>query len=408
VTRQYDAIVAGGGPAGLAAAIALGESGCRVLVCDRRTLPADKPCGEGILPTGVAELRRIGILDALPTGSSRAFEGVRYVAPSGRTAAAPFAPGPGLAVRRTALSGALLERVRRTRGVDVWAPARVKPRERTRSEVTVEVDGLTLSTPLLVGADGLHSDVRRWAGLVARPPRVRRWGARQHFAVRPWSNSVEVHFSPGVEAYVTPVSADQVGIALLWDRDRVGAVQGARLMEDLLAHFPALERRLRGATTVSAPRAVGPLMQPVRGVVAERVLLIGDAAGYVDALTGEGISLALAEARVLSGIIAPALRERRLDGDFRSALDAYARRAAEITRPHRRLTRLLLRIGRHPALLERLVSGFAAEPLALQHFVSASMGIRPVWAMAPRRLLKLVRVASRPALPKVLAPCATE
>lgn len=403
---EYDAIIVGGGPAGLASAIALGEGGCRALVCERRTLPADKPCGEGIMPTGVVELLRLGVLSDVPQGSCRAFNGVHYVSPSGHEAAARFAWGSGLAIRRTALSSVLFARARRTRGVDVRVQASVQLMGQTSKAVTVEVDGRTFRTPLLVGADGLHSHVRRWAGLSMRTKGARRWGARQHFAVEPWNDSVEVHFSPGVEAYVTPVSGNQVGVAMLWDRDRSSPISGGRLMEDLLAHFPTLQHRLRRARPTSFRAAAGPLLQPARAAVRDRVLLIGDAAGYIDALTGEGISLALVEARALGSIIAPALRTRGSGALWDGALQDYARAVTEITRPYRQLTRLLLWAGRHPVLVERLVAAFAEDPLLLQHFLSANMGLCPPWRLPRGHVSPFLRRLLHPEPPRDVARCA--
>ncbi|MCC5691560.1 hypothetical protein, partial [Klebsiella pneumoniae] len=143
---------------------------------------------------------------------------------------------------------------------------------------------------MLVAADGLHSPLRRAAGLDVESAGPRRFGLRQHFRVAPWGARVEVHFAGGVEAYVTPAGAQRVGVAFLWED---GAVERVRF-DALLARFPALAERLAGAAPDSAPRGAGPLLRRVRGRVADRFALVGDAAGYVDAVTGEGLSLAFA------------------------------------------------------------------------------------------------------------------
>ncbi len=140
----------------------------------------------------------------------------------------------------------------------------------------------------LVGADGLHSAVRRLVGLDGAPTRSRRYGLRRHFGVIPWSSHVEVYWSAHAEAYVTPVGPREVGVAVL-SAERVP-------FEVLLDQFPRLLDRLDGADGAGAVRGAGPLRQRVRERVRGRVLLVGDAAGYVDALTGEGIALGAAQA----------------------------------------------------------------------------------------------------------------
>lgn len=118
---------------------------------------------------------------------------------------------------------------------------------------------------------------------------------RQHFAITPWTDFVEVHWSAEAELYITPVGPGLVGVAVLSGRRASYATQ--------LADFPAVRDRLPSGAATSV-RGAGPLRQPVRRRVAGRVLLVGDAAGYVDALTGEGIAVALACGRALVDCIA--------------------------------------------------------------------------------------------------------
>jgi flavin-dependent dehydrogenase len=148
----------------------------------------------------------------------------------------------------------------------------------------------------LVAADGLHSAIRRACDLDPPPPRHPRFGLRRHFYAAPWNDLVEVYWTLGSEAYVTPVGDDVVGVAVL-----SGATGD---FESRLAAFPALRERLAGAEPASGVRGAGPLRQDVRRRAAGRVLFVGDASGYVDALTGEGISVALAQAAVLAECLA--------------------------------------------------------------------------------------------------------
>jgi flavin-dependent dehydrogenase len=272
-----DLVVVGGGPTGLASALHAARAGLSVEVRERRHGVVDKACGEGLMPGAVAALTGLGV-----ELRGRPLEGIHYL-DGDRDARAAFRRGPGLGVRRTALHSALLEAVDRA-GV----PVRREPVH----DVQVRDDHVLVDgdpTAYVIAADGLHSPLRRHLGLQAEPGRVRRYGLRTHAATAPWSRFVEVHWSPRAEAYVTPVGDDLVGVAVL------SAERGADL-PTLLADFPALGERLRGVATGRVLGA-GPLRQRSRARVAGRVLLVGDAAGYVDALTGEGISVGLAHAR---------------------------------------------------------------------------------------------------------------
>ena len=143
-------------------------------------------------------------------------------------------------------------------------------------------------TGYLVAADGLHSPVRRMLGLDRPAGGRRRYGLRVHVEMAPWTPFVEVHWAEGSEAYVTPVADELVGIALLTERQAT--------FDDLLAEHVLLKERL-GRRPLSRTRGAGPLRQRSTARTLGWVLLVGDAAGYVDALTGEGIAIGLAQAR---------------------------------------------------------------------------------------------------------------
>jgi flavin-dependent dehydrogenase len=196
----------------------------------------------------------------------------------------------------------------------------------------------------LAVADGLHSPTRRALGLQREPPGwVRpRYGLRRHYRVAPWTDLVEVHWGRRAEAYVTPVAPDVVGVAVL------GPGDGTRF-EDALGEFPELQERLAGAATASSTRGAGPLRQRSARRVSGRALLVGDAAGYVDALTGEGLSVGLSCARELVRSVAAGR-----PGDYELAW----RRA---TRSYRLLTGGLVWAAQRPALRATIVP--AAERL---------------------------------------------
>ncbi len=328
---MIDLLVAGGGPAGLATAIHAALAGLDVVVVEPRATPIDKACGEGLMPGAVRAARRLGI--DLP---GQPLRGIRYLDGEHR-AEAPFHVGPGLGVRRTALHAAFAERAAAL-GVPV---VRGRVETVTQHEDAVTAAGFTAR--YLAAADGLHSPVRRSLGLHREPaPGARpRYGLRRHFGVAPWTDHVEVHWSPRAEAYVTPIAPALVGVAVL-TADRLP-------FDRLLPRFPALASRL-AAGRATPVRGAGPMRQAAGARVAGRVLLVGDAAGYLDALTGEGIALALACAPHLVACVT-ADRPQDYDRAWRAA-----------SRRHRLLTASLLWLRHRPALAPRIVPVAARLP----------------------------------------------
>lgn len=282
--RVLDVLVVGGGPVGLFAAIQARRRDLSVAVVEPRPGPIDKACGEGLMPTAVERLAAVGVDVA-----GRTFVGIRY-SDGRRQVAARFRGGSGRGVRRTTLHAALAARAEAL-GVERFQ-ARVTEVEQCGD--VVRAAGLTARW--LLGADGLHSSVRRELGVATASRAVHRYGLRRHYALRPWTDHVEVYWSRTAEAYVTPVADDLVGVAVL-----TGA---GTPFEQALEGFPALRARLRGAGSVTDVRGAGPLRQSVTAVHRGRVLLVGDAAGYVDALTGEGLSTGFSSATAAVAAVA--------------------------------------------------------------------------------------------------------
>lgn len=333
---MIDILVAGGGPAGLAAAIHAARAGMEAVVIEPRTAPVDKACGEGIMPSGVTALRALGVE---PAGNP--LRGIRYIQ-GARTAEAMFRDGAGLGVRRTVLHAALHQRAAEL-GVRVVPGKAAGVRQGPGS---VEAAGLTARW--LIAADGLHSPLRRELGLELPGPASGRYGLRRHYRVAPWTDFVEVHWSGHSEAYVTPVGDRCVGVAVLSRRRRT--------YEEHLRAFPALARAL-GGLEAGPVRGAGPLRQRARRPRAGRALLIGDAAGYVDALTGEGIALAMATAVAAVHCLAA------------GRPDDYPARWAQLTRRHRLITAGLLQAARYPLTARLIVPAAHRVPMVFQTVV---------------------------------------
>jgi flavin-dependent dehydrogenase len=345
---RADIVIVGGGPAGLATAVGAARRGLSAVVLERRGWPLDKACGEGLMPAGVRALERLGARALIDPAGCAPFVGVRYLQEDGTTALARFGDGAGLGVRRPALVGALLARAREL-GVTLRAGARVQRHLALVDGIAVELDDdERVEGRMLVAADGLASPLRHAFGLDRPACGPRRFGLRQHFRLAPWSEHVEVTFSDGVEAYVTPAGAERVGVAFLWED---GVAEKPISFPALLNRFPDIARRLAGAPPDSTPRGAGPLLRGVRARTAERFALVGDAAGYVDAITGEGLSLAFHCAEALCAILPDALAR----GATRASLAPYEREVARAFRRYAMLTRGLLLLSRRPRLRRAVI-----------------------------------------------------
>jgi flavin-dependent dehydrogenase len=317
MSLDTEVLVAGGGPVGLASAIEARMAGLDVTVVEPRDGPIDKACGEGLMPGALPELVRLGVdPDGMP------FHGIAYL-DGRRRVEHRFDGGPGRGVRRTVLHAALRERA---------VAAGVRFHEGRVDAVHQRagfVEAVGLRAAWLLGVDGLHSAVAREVGLALPPPRARRrFGQRRHYALPPWSEFVEVLWTPSGEFYVTPIGDRVVGVALLARR--------GEHFDDALATAPGLAERLRGVEAASELRGAGPLRQRTRARVAGRVLLVGDASGYIDALTGEGLRIGFAQARAA---VAAITTDRP---------DEYEAAWERETRDFRRLTGALVRLASSP------------------------------------------------------------
>jgi flavin-dependent dehydrogenase len=359
-----DLIVVGGGPAGLAVAAEAARRGLDALVLERRALPADKACGEGILPGGVRALEALGVRSRLDPASTSSVRAIRWVQEDGSAAEARLPPPGGLGVRRLALSAALLERAREL-GAEVRDGVAVETHRREASGVTVALAGGGAERGrLLVAADGLASPIREREGLGLPVAGPRRFGLRRHLAVETPDDAVEVHFAPGVEAYLTPAGPGRTGVAFLFEETLPHDLEG------LLARFPALARRLGGARPDSALAGAGPFGRASRTRVLDRLVLAGDAGGYVDAITGEGVSLALAEAAALGEVLPDVLA----GGASREALLPWERAVRERHRRHAAVTRLVLGMARRPRLRRAAVGWLGRVPPLFDALVARAVG----------------------------------
>jgi flavin-dependent dehydrogenase len=337
VSCQTDIFIVGGGPAGLAAAIAARQNGLRVIVAERQQPPIDKACGEGLMPGAVAALRDLGVR-FLP-GEAIPFRGIRFLdGQSGLATEAAFPHGVGLAVRRTVLHAKLIDRAAETGATMIWG-AQVTQ----LSAESLACDGDEIKSRWIVAADGQQSQLRAWAGLEPKRHGPTRFGFRRHFRLAPWTDFVEVYWGRNCQVAVTPVAPDEIGLAVITRNS------GTRLQE-ALRQIPVLAARVAGAQAITRERGAPCALRRLPKLHRGRFVLIGDAAGSVDPVTGEGLGLAFRQAVSLGDALRCA--------NLRIYREAHERiRLA----PHR-MSQLILTMDRMSWLRRRALRVLAAEP----------------------------------------------
>lgn len=349
-TFDADILIAGGSTAGLATAIYGAMAGLRCLIIEPNVGIVDKPCGEGLLPSAVSLLNEMGI----DTSNSYPIVGIRYIT-CGKKAEGRFSGKCGLGMRRTELQSAMHRRALQL-GVRFIKGKITKYIDHGSHVVVGKYTGRWL-----VGCDGLRSAVR----LQMNGPKTRqlpaRFGLRQHFIVEKSPDFVEVYWASDFEIYVTPVSPTVVNVAVLFSKSRPFAT--------FLASVPDLNSTL--LKPVSKLKGAGPFKNRPGCLHSGNVFLVGDAAGFLDPLTGEGNQLAIAAARELITCIS----EQRID--------EYTFRWQKMIRGYWLLTTALLkftsyRLGRNLIVpLLRSVPGLFAAGFYCLSYQQSSMK-RPV------------------------------
>lgn len=359
----WDLVVVGGGPAGLAVAIVAAEQGLSVVVIERRDFPADKACGEGVLPPGVKALQRLGIADRFDHSTSYPFAGIRFIQEDG-SAAESFMPSNGMGIRRTVLVEALARRAEEL-GAVLRHRCSVNGFEAKSSEAVVYTSEGKIFGRLVVAADGLHSSLRKASGLDAAPSSRRRFALRQHYKIRPWTDFVEVYVDNKGEAVVTPVSDESVGTNFVWED---GDIEQPRIPV-LKSRFPALLARLGNAPPISSVRGAGPMARAATRRNSNRMVLVGDAAGFVDSISGDGLSIAFNSALIL-GKHLPEILKRAAT---RESMHAYQHEARRVYRGYWLVTNALLMIARHPRARRTIVNSLMRHPDTFSALMSGAM-----------------------------------
>jgi flavin-dependent dehydrogenase len=264
----------------------------------------------------------------------------------------------GRGIRRTVLHDLLVDRAV-SLGVRFHWENSVQNIEQATNGTLVRTNRQTLNTRYLVGADGHQSRVATAAGLTDATVSSRRIGLRQHYTIAPWTSFVEVYWSDGGQAYVTPTSSHEVCIAYVTRRR-------SSTPDEALNHFPALRQHLANAPLSGAARGSITLHRRLRRVSTGNVALIGDASGSVDAITGSGLGLGFRQAAAL----AIALKA--------NDLSLYQPAHRRIQRLPGIVSRSLLLMDRSPRLRNRVLNIFAHHPSLFEQLLQQHIGYSPL------------------------------
>jgi flavin-dependent dehydrogenase len=349
-----DVFVIGGGPAGLATAIAARRRGLSVVLADGAVPPIDKPCGEGLMPDAVEALHQLGI--TIPEGEAYPFRGIRFVS-DGIRAEAAFPRGTAYGIRRTGLHRVMLDHAVAC-GVHMLWQAAVTGLHPEGALVAGEL----VRSRWVVGADGTSSRVRSWAKLDqhkldAPPKKNLRFAFRRHYRVAPWTGFMELHWGRDCQVYVTPVSREEVCVALISSSPKL------RLrLKDALGEFPELRARLENAELASSERGAITVTRRLRRVYRGGAVLVGDSSGGVDAITGEGLCLTFRQAALLGDCLA--------SGD----LARYQKGHRRLIRRPALMARMMLFMARHSRLRQRTMQVFQSSPRSFAGMLAMHVG----------------------------------
>jgi flavin-dependent dehydrogenase len=371
---MLDVLVAGAGPAGAIAALVLARAGARVLIVDRERFPREKLCGDTLNPGALRTLASLGL--APPESLGRPLAGMILSGPRAAVTAR-YPDETGLSVRRIDLDAWLLDKA-------ISAGARFEPLLAARSPLIDNsgtrplVKGLTLARPgvatrrvripatMTVAADGRGSPLGRALGLVFHPRRPRRWAFGAYFeGVQGVSPDLgEMHVRHGRYIGIAPVGAGRVNVCLVTGPRPDGRTPLA-VIEAAIGADARLRSRFTRAQSVTTVKVLGPLALEARAPGVDGLLLAGDAAGFVDPMTGDGLHLA-----IRGGLLAAREALRALEtGAF---VDAVTRLAAARERElgaKLRFNRFVRRFVASPSAVELACLGSKIAPGVFRHAV---------------------------------------
>jgi menaquinone-9 beta-reductase len=401
----YDVAVVGAGPAGSAVATHLARAGWRVTLVDRSAFPREKPCAEALSPAVEPLVAELGALESILADHPARLRGFRVYAPNGSFFRGDFAATrdtagksifeTGLVVARLRLDAALLDAAKRADAVvrEGWRLATLA-REgdcwRLRS-----VTGDELHARLLIAADGVHSTVAQRLKL-HQTGRLRKVALVAHIrGIAGLDDYGEMHVANRRYVGLAPLESPDVGtlcnVAMVVDEARERQKLAGRpqpFLLEALHTFPRLCGRLEAMEVVRKAITISRIHVVARSIVGDGLLLVGDAAGYYDPFTGEGIYGALASAKLAAGVADKALASGTVE---QAALAAYQQRHAALFRGKGAVEAIIQSAVQFPPLMNRVAAQLSRRKAMADTLLAVTGDFLPTRAvLRPGYLARLV------------------
>ncbi len=403
MNSDCDVIVVGGGPAGCATAMGLTQRGYAVTLLDRARFPRDKACGEFLTPQACKLLDNLRVWNTVLAAGARPVAATTLIAPNGESLRHEPGNGKpaGYTIRRVVLDAVLLNAAKRG-GVEVREGFAVRNLLRGEHGVVSGVSGHngsgepeTLTARLIIGADGSHSLVARQLNLVRPLPRLQRVAIVSHWRnVSGSCDAIEMRSRGDLVCGVSYPSAEEGDRGTGGQREtiqnpndlitqrpnhanvtlvvptafasQIAGRQGDWVEQTLTTHFPDLANQLSGAERESAVRTVGCFGHRCKPAIADGVMLVGDAATFIDPFTGEGVYFALRGAELASKTASFALKAN----DFSCrTLARYDSARAEL-RQRYLLCDIVQGVVRRPALITHVIARLKHSPAATDRLLN--------------------------------------
>lgn len=408
VQTIHDVAIVGAGPAGAATATHLARAGVRVVALDKATFPRDKPCAEYLSPAAEPLLARLGALGEINATQPSRLLGFRIFAPGGRMFQGDFAATrgrdgksvfqSGLAVPRLVLDAALVAAARRA-GAEVREDWHLGQLRRDSNNGIWTLRPTTDSSPvyarLLIAADGVHSTVARRLRLRV-PGRLRKIALVAHMrGIGAIDEYGEMHVAGRHYVGIAPLEprgmGDLCNVALVVDQHRDGPLLAGRPRDyftDTLRTFPLLRDRIASAVFARKTLATSGLSVRVRRDAGDGYLLVGDASGYYDPFTGEGIFRALRGAEIAGEVAAAALGRGDVSG---RTLSHYSALMREEFRGKRTIETIIQSAIRYPQLMDHMARRMTLNKTLADTVVAVTGDFLPASAVLnPAFLLRLL------------------
>ena len=380
-----DVAIVGAGPVGSVLACLLSRRGIRTLLLERGEFPRDKACGEGLMPGGVAVLDDLGI----DLGRERypMIRGIRYRTPDGRSAFGAFrpaagSPGHGYGVRRVKFDQLLATRAGAAPAVQLETGCGVTAMLRSGGRLRLETDRGSALVNAVIGADGIRSRVRSLSGWTQPASRPHRYGLVSHLEVPGHGvDEVQVTLVEENEVYLAPSGPDEL-LAVVLGRHGTLRLPELSVAQTYARAVFAAHPQFAGASFAPV-RGAGPFRVGARQVAKDGVFLVGDAAGFIDPLTGEAMSAGFRAAARLAELLA--LRRG-------SSAREYSNWFRRQWRTRRIVSSIAFGLISSPALTRRALSGIARRPAALEALLEVNSGVRTLGSVGLRNWSSLAGV----------------